>query len=145
MLLRITAPSGIKSSGLNLFTHLHPKPIPDMTELAAYSSEAIRKLVELKRLKDQRNDIDAHIKLIEKDLAVFHAAGDLDDIKDGESERTYRYEDNVYVFSPGRVTYDFSKCLDVKAAEENLKEVKSVNIALGLAAKKLGKPFWTVK
>jgi hypothetical protein len=116
-----------------------------MTELAAYSSEAIRKLVELKRLKDQRNEIEAHIKLIEKDLAVFHAAGDLDDIKDADSERTYRYDDNVFVFSPGRITYDFSKCADVKAAEENLKEVKSVNVALGLAPKKLGKPFWTVK
>lgn len=116
-----------------------------MTDLAAYSNEAIRKLVELKRLKDQRNDIEAHIKLIENDLAVFHAAGDLDDIKDGESDRTYRYDDNVFVFSPGRITYDFSKCADVKAAEENLKEIKSVNIALGLAPKKLGKPFWTVK
>ena len=67
------------------------------------------------------------------------------EIKDGDADRTYRYEDDVYVFSPGRVTYDFSKCLDVKAAEENLKECKSVNIALGIAAKKLGKPFWTVK
>ena len=45
-----------------------------MTELAAYSSEAIRKLVELKRLKDQRSEIDARIDLIQKDLAVFHAA-----------------------------------------------------------------------
>ena len=116
-----------------------------MTDLAAYSNEAIRKLVELKRLKDQRAELETRIKLIEKDLAVFHAAGDLNDIKDADSERTYRYEDNVFVFSPGRVTYDFSKCADVKAAEENLKEVKSVNFALGLAAKKLGKPFWTVK
>ena len=116
-----------------------------MTDLAAYSNEAIRKLVELKRLKDQRAELETRIKLIEKDLAVFHAAGDLNDIKDADSERTYRYEDNVFVFSPGLVTYDFSKCADVKAAEENLKEVKSVNVALGLAAKKLGKPFWTVK
>ena len=116
-----------------------------MTDLAAYSNEAIRKLVELKRLKDQRAELETRIKLIEKDLAVFHAAGDLNDIKDADSERTYRYDDNVFVFSPGRVTYDFSKCADVKAAEENLKEIKSVNIALGLAAKKLGKPFWTVK
>jgi hypothetical protein len=139
------ASSGIKSNGLNQLTPLHPKPTPDMTELAAYQNEAIRKLVELKRLKDERKLLDQQIKAVERELAVFHAAGDLEEIKDGDAERTYRYEDNVFVFSPGRITYDFSKCQDVLAAEDNLKECKSVNIALGLAAKKLGNPFWTVK
>ena len=116
-----------------------------MTELAAYQNEAIRKLIELRRLKDERKLLDEQIKAVEHELTVFQAAGDLEEIKDGDADRTYRYEDDVYVFSPGRVTYDFSKCLDVKAAEENLKECKSFNIALGIAAKKLGKPFWTVK
>lgn len=116
-----------------------------MTAPAAYFNQAIRKLIDLNRLKTQRNDLERQIKALEKDLAIHHAAGDLREIQDPDNHRTYRYDDNVYVYSPGRETYDFSKCLDVQAAEENLKELKSVNIALGLAAKKIGKPFWTVK
>jgi len=113
--------------------------------MSPYTSEAIAMLERLRELKQERKLLDDRIKLLEKSLALHATAGDLDDIKDEENERTYRYNENVYIFSLGRVTYDFSKCPDVKAAEDNLKEVKSVNVALGLAAKKLGQPFWTVK
>lgn len=116
-----------------------------MKLMSPYTSEAILMLERLRELKQERKTLDDRIKLLEKSLAVHATAGDLDDIKDDENDRTFRYNDNVYVFSPGRVTYDFTSCADVKAAEDNLKELKSVNVALGLAAKKLGQPFWTVK
>jgi hypothetical protein len=42
----------------------------------------------------------------------------------GESENSYKHDNINYVFSNGRVTYDFSDCEDVTAAADNLKELQ---------------------
>ena len=74
----------------------------------------------------------------------FVAAGDMEHLA-GESDNTYQYDNINYVFSAGRVTYDYSNCEDVIAAQDNLKELQSTAIALGQATQKLGTPFWTVR
>lgn len=116
-----------------------------MISLPVYTTAAIDSLKTLASLKEERKTIESKIKAEEKKLAVHALAGDLDDLKDPETERTYRYNDTVFIFSPGRITHDFSACPDVKDAEETLKDAKAVNVALGIAPQKLGKPFWTVK
>ena len=113
--------------------------------MPAYTTAAVDSLEILASLKEERKAIEFKIKDEEKKLAVHVIAGDLDDLKDSESENTYRYNDTVFIFSPGRVTHDFSACPDVKDAEETLKDAKAVNVALGIAPQKIGKPFWTVK
>ena len=116
-----------------------------MIALPAYTTAAIESLQTLASLKEERKLLEAKIKDEEKKLAVHVLAGDLDDLKDPDADRTYRYSDTVFIFSPGRVTHDFSACPDVKEAEETLKDAKAVNVALGIAPQRLGKPFWTVK
>jgi hypothetical protein len=116
-----------------------------MIVMTQYECNAVSLLSQLRTIKDQIKALESESKQIQKQLAVHVAAGDLDDVKDPDAPNTFRHDNDVYVFSPGRITYDFSNCADVKAAEDNLKELKSVNIALGIAAKKLGQPFWTLK
>jgi hypothetical protein len=116
-----------------------------MNSMPAYTTAAIDSLETLASLKEERKVLESKIKAEEKKLAVHALAGDLDDLKDPETERTYRYNETVFIFSPGRITHDFSACPDVKDAEETLKDAKAVNVALGIAPQKLGKPFWTVK
>jgi hypothetical protein len=116
-----------------------------MNSMPAYTTAAINSLETLARLKEARKVLESKIRAEEKKLAVHALAGDLDDLKDPETERTYRYNDTVFIFSPGRITHDFSSCGDVQDAEASLKDAKAVSIALGLATQKIGKPFWTVK
>ena len=116
-----------------------------MNSMPAYTTAAIDSLETLASLKEERKVLESKIKAEEKKLAVHALAGDLDDLKDPDTERTYRYNETVFIFSPGRITHDFSSCGDVKDAEAVLKDAKSVSVALGLAPQKIGKPFWTVK
>jgi len=125
--------------------HYSPCNHHKMISLPVYTSAAIDSLETLARLKEARKVLESKIKAEEKKLAVHALAGDLDDLKDPETERTYRYNETVFIFSPGRITHDFSSCGDVKDAEAVLKDAKSVSVALGLAPQKIGKPFWTVK
>ena len=73
-------------------------------------------------------------------LKVIYASG-----KTPKTKNSFYYEDTCYVFCPGRVTYDYSHCEDVVAAEDNLREVKSMAAATGLVQQKQGKPFWSVR
>lgn len=116
-----------------------------MISMPNYTANALSLLSQLRDLKDQIKALEAESKLVQQQLAVHAVAGDLDDVQDPDAPNTFRYDDVVYIYSSGRISYDFTDCEDVKAAEDNLKEVKSTNVALGLAPKKLGKPFWTVK
>ena len=116
-----------------------------MISLPVYTSAAIDSLETLASLKEERKVLESKIKAEEKKLAVHALAGDLDDLKDPDTERTYRYNETVFIFSPGRITHDFSSCGDVQDAEAVLKDAKAVSIALGFAPQKIGKPFWTVK
>ena len=119
-----------------------------MTEidcLSIYERMAATYFNDLKQLKAQRRVLDAQIKEAENRLSQALAQGDLRLWQDAENKNSFYYEDTCYVFCPGRVTYDYSHCEDVVAAEDNLREVKSMAAATGLVQQKQGKPFWSVR
>jgi len=113
--------------------------------LSIYERMAATYFNDLKQLKAQRRVLDAEIKEAENRLSQALAQGDLRLWQDAENKNSFYYEDTCYVFCPGRVTYDYSHCEDVVAAEDNLREVKSMAAATGLVQQKQGKPFWSVR
>ena len=113
--------------------------------LSIYERMAASYFNDLKQLKRQRRVLDAEIKEAENRLSQALAQGDLRLWQDAENKNSFYYEDTCYVFCPGRVTYDYSHCEDVVAAEDNLREVKSMAAATGLVQQKQGKPFWSVR
>jgi len=110
----------------------------------SYQRNAEQLLELLAQLKYQQRAVDADIKLIQHKLSTHVAAGDLDHLKT-DADNTYKYDEINFVFSPGRVTYDYSSCDDVIAARDNLKELEDTAKALGTAVQKVGTPFWTVR
>ena len=113
--------------------------------LSIYERMAASYFNDLKQLKAQRRVLDQQIKEAENRLSQALAQGDLRVWQDAENKNTFRYDGNCYVFSAGRVSYDYSHCEDVIAAEDNLREVKSMAAATGLVKQKQGKPFWSVR
>ena len=113
--------------------------------LSIYERMAASYFNDLKQLKAQRRILDNQIKEAENRLSQALAQGDLRVWQDAENKNTFRYDGNCYVFSAGRVSYDYSHCEDVIAAEDNLREVKSMAAATGLVKQKQGKPFWSVR
>ena len=113
--------------------------------LSIYERMAATYFNDLKQLKAQRRVLDAEIKEAENRLSQALAQGDLRLWQDAENKNSFYYDDTCYVFCPGRVTYDYSHCEDVVAAEDNLREVKSMAAATGLVQQKQGKPFWSVR
>jgi hypothetical protein len=100
---------------------------------------------DLKQLKIERKRIEAEIKEAENRLSQALAQGDLRLWQDAENKNSFYFEDTCYIFSPGRISYDYSHCEDVVAAEENLREVKNMAASTGLVQQKQGRPFWTVR
>lgn len=113
--------------------------------MTSYEADALNQLSHLQQLKDRIKALESEAKDVQKQLAVAFAAGDLDDFKDPDQPNTIRHDDSVFVFCPGRITYDFKSCADVLEKERALKEAKEISIALGLATKKQGNAFWSVK
>ena len=113
--------------------------------LSIYEKQAVIAFNELSRLKAQRKVLDAEIRDAEGRLSKSLAQGDLKLWQDPENKNTFRYDGVCYVFCPGRVSYDYSLCEDVVAAEDNLKEVKAMAAATGMVKQKQGKPFWSVR
>jgi hypothetical protein len=113
--------------------------------LSIYERMAASYFNDLKQLKAQRKLLDAEIKEAENRLSQALAQGDLQVWQDAENKNSFYYEDTCYVFCPGRISYDYSHCQDVVAAEDNLREVKSMAAATGLVQQKQGKPFWSVR
>jgi hypothetical protein len=120
-------------------------PTTEIDCLSIYERMAATYFNDLKQLKAQRRVLDAEIKEAENRLSQALAQGDLRLWQDAENKNSFYYEDTCYVFCPGRVTYDYSHCQDVVAAEDNLREVKSMAAATGLVKQKQGKPFWSVR
>jgi len=110
----------------------------------SYQRTAEQLLTMLSDLKHQQRALEADIKLIQKQLTQHVVAGDLDHLKT-DADNTYKYDEINFVYSSGRVTYDFSSCDDVIAARDNLKELEDTAKALGTAVQKVGTPFWTVR
>ena len=109
-----------------------------------YQRVAEQRLNTLAALKYQQRVLEAEIKDMQTQLTQHVLAGDLDHLKT-DADNTYKYEEINFVYSPGRVTYDFSDCADVIAARENAKELEDTAKALGTAVQKVGTPFWTVR
>ena len=120
-------------------------PTTEIDCLSIYERMAATYFNDLKQLKAQRKILDDEIKEAENRLSQALAQGDLRLWQDRENKNSFYYEDTCYVFGPGRITYDYSHCEDVVAAEDNLREVKSMAAATGLVQQKQGKPFWSVR
>jgi len=101
-------------------------------------------LNELAQLKYEQRAIELRIKDVQAKLTDHVRRGDLDHLA-SKSENSYRHDNINYVFSNGKVTYDFTNCEDVTAADENLKALETTAIAMGFAVQKVGTPFWTVR
>jgi hypothetical protein len=110
----------------------------------SYQRNAETLLNELAQLKYEQRAIELRIKDVQAKLTDHVRRGDLEHLA-SKSENTYKYDNINYVFSNGKVTYDFTNCEDVIAADENLKELQSTAVALGRAVQKVGTPFWTVR
>ena len=109
-----------------------------------YQRIAEARLHALTQLKYEQRAIEQQVKDLQAELTQHVLAGDLDHLKT-DAENTFKFEEVNYVYSPGRVTYDFSNCADVIAARENTKELEDTAKALGTAQQKVGTPFWTVR
>jgi len=120
-------------------------PTTEIDCLSIYERMAASYFNDLKQLKAQRRILDNQIKEAENRLSQALAQGDLRLWQDAENKNTFYYDDTCYVFCSGRVSYDYSLCEDVVAAEDNLREIKSMAVATGLVQQKQGKPFWSVR
>ena len=120
-------------------------PTTEIDCLSIYERMAATYFNDLKQLKAQRRVLDAEIKEAENRLSQALAQGDLRLWQDAENKNSFYYDDTCYVFCPGRVSFDYSECEDVKHFEENLRVAKSVAAATGQAREKQGKPFWSVR
>ena len=136
----VTRENAFNNSSLNM-----KAPTTEIDCLSIYERMAASYFNDLKQLKRQRQVLDAEIKEAENRLSQALAQGDLKVWQDAENKNSFYYEDTCYVFCSGRITYDYSHCEDVVAAEDNLREVKSMAAATGLVQQKQGKPFWSVR
>ena len=110
----------------------------------SYQNTAEELLRELAQLKSKERALQADIKAIQALLTHHVENGDLDHLKT-DAENTYHLEDTNYIYSSGRVTWNYNDCNDVVAARENLKEREETARAVGSAVPKQGNPFWTVR
>ena len=56
-----------------------------------------------------------------------------------------KFKDVSFVFSPGKKTYDYSKCNEIRQKEAELKALKQTAQSIGLASQKTGTPYWIVR
>lgn len=109
-----------------------------------YQRSAEKSLQLLADLKHQQRVLEADIKLLQDQLTRHVLAGDLDHLKT-DSNNTYKFDEINFVYSSGRVTYDFSGIEEIDETQKFLDELKSTAVAAGLVEPKVGKPFWTVR
>jgi len=110
----------------------------------SYQRSAEKSLALLADLKHQQRVLDADIKLLQDQLTRHVLAGDLDHLKT-DADNTYKYDEINFVYSSGRITYDFSAIEEIEETESTLKQLKTTAIAAGIVEPKVGKPFWTVR
>jgi hypothetical protein len=111
---------------------------------SSYQKRAENSLRVLAQLKQQQRALEAEIKDLQAELTQHLLAGDLDHLKTN-ADNTYHFEDINFVYSTGRVSYDYSTCPEVTSVAEALKELQSTAVAIGTAKQKVGSPFWTVR
>lgn len=116
-----------------------------MLNAQSNSEKALALLTELRKQKAQLTFTQSRIKELEKHLAAHKVDGDLDDFTKEENPNTIQHDGVTFIYSPGKTTYDFSECEEVQELKEELEALKNAYAESGLATKKQGKPFWTVK
>ena len=109
-----------------------------------YHNSAEDLLRELAHLKSKERALQADIKAVQTLLTHHVDNGDLDHLKT-DAPNTFHFEDTNFIYSTGRVTWNYDDCNDVVAARENLKELEETARAVGNAVQKVGTPFWTVR
>jgi chaperonin cofactor prefoldin len=111
---------------------------------SSYQKRAEISLRVLAQLKQQQRALETEIKDVQAELTQYVLAGDLEHLKT-DASNTYNFEDINFVYSTGRVSYDYSTCPEVTSVAEALKELQSTAVAIGMAKQKVGTPFWTVR
>lgn len=109
-----------------------------------YTETAEQFLQELLEIRAQRAALDKDMMAVQQRLNVCMAQGDLNHLKETGSN-TIKFENASFTLNPGRITYDYSNCKDVKEKEAELKELKKTAESLGLVPKKVGTPYWSVR
>ena len=104
-----------------------------------YAQTAEQFLQELLELRAQRAALDKDMMAVQQRLNLCMAQGDLNHLKEVGSN-TLKFQDASFTLNPGRVTYDYSNCKDVKEKEAELKELKKTAVP-----KKIGAPYWSVR
>jgi hypothetical protein len=115
------------------------------TMRSEYQEKAVIMLMRLKKLKADKKKIEAEISEAEHCLAIHMLAGDLDDLRSESNENTVIHNGVSYIYSAGRLNWDFSSCPDILKLEATLKEKKEAAKSVGKAGRTIGKPFWSVK
>jgi hypothetical protein len=115
------------------------------TTTMPYTEKATGLLVNLRKMKAEMKALKEMIEHAEHQLAIHKAAGDLDELQSPDNENTIYHDGITFVFCPGRLTWDYSKCPDIVQLEEALKEKKEAAKSVGKAGRTIGKPFWSVK
>ena len=110
-----------------------------------YKTQAQEVLDQLIELKARKAALEKDIKLVESKVSIAFANGDLDYLKVEGSNSSLQLGTVIAVFNPGRDTYDYSNCFEIKQKEADLKALKQTAQAVGLAPKKTGSPFWTIR
>lgn len=111
-----------------------------------YTQAAEEFLKELLSLREQKAALDRDIKAVNERLSLCLAQGDLNHLKEEEASNTLKFQDALFIFNGGTVTWDYSNCSEIKLKEDQLKALKrTVRAVPGMAVKKIGKPFWTVR
>lgn len=110
-----------------------------------YSKQAEAFLDQLIDLKTRKASIEKDIKLVESKVSLAFASGDLNHLKIEGSNSSLQVNGTTAVFNPGRDTYDYSKCIEIQQKESELKTLKKTAQSVGLAPKKTGSPFWTIR
>jgi hypothetical protein len=109
-----------------------------------YQRSAENSLRLLARLKREQRALETEIHYLQAELTQHVLAGDLDHLKT-DADNTYKCDDINFIYSKGRVTYNYGNCQEVLDAQETLKSLQSTAVALSRATEKIGAPFWTVR
>ncbi len=110
-----------------------------------YKEEAEGFLSAFLSLREKKEALDRDLKLIEHKLSLAFAQGDLNHLKKQDSVSSFKFQQVTFMFNPGRKTYDYSKCSEIRQKEVELKTLKQTAQSIGLASQKTGTPFWTIR
>ena len=87
-----------------------------------YKEGAESFLSELLVLKERKAALDRDLKFVEHKLSAAFAQGDLNHLKNKGNASSLKFNEATFIFNPGRKTYDYNKCMEIRQKEAELKE-----------------------